>query len=109
MKHHLETEFKYKVYLDKQKRVCLLIFLLKVLSKEIENLKKEEYRSKLDDINFDELESSISKEEREKLKSNNPQTIYAASRIPGIKPSTLIYLHHLVKKKKAKIIMSNNI
>ncbi len=71
-------------------------------------MKKEEYRAKLDNIDFDELENSISKEEREKLKFNNPQTIHAASRIPGIKPTTLIYLHHLVKKKKSKNAFTEN-
>jgi NAD/FAD-utilizing enzyme apparently involved in cell division len=46
------------------------------------------------------LSQSVCPEEIEKLKTHKPTTIYAASRIPGIRPTTLIYLHQFIRKKK---------
>eukprot|EP01016_Furgasonia_blochmanni_P045164 TRINITY_DN6334_c0_g1_i2.p1 TRINITY_DN6334_c0_g1~~TRINITY_DN6334_c0_g1_i2.p1 ORF type:complete len:162 (-),score=42.30 TRINITY_DN6334_c0_g1_i2:131-616(-) len=82
---HLETECRYKVYLEKQ-------------IKEIEGMKKNQYRADISEMDFETLRDAISPEEIEKLKSHKPNTIFAASRIPGIRPTTLIYLHQFVRK-----------
>lgn len=85
IKDHVETELKYRIYLEKQK-------------KEIEKMRKDQFTTDISEIEFDNLLSSVCKEEIEKLKENKPQTIHAASRIQGIKPTTLIFLHQLVKR-----------
>jgi len=85
IKDHIETELKYGIYLEKQR-------------KEIENMRKDQFTTDISEVEFDSLGSSVCKEEIEKLKENKPQTIHAASRIQGIKPTTLIFLHHLVKR-----------
>ena len=41
-------------------------------------------------------------EEIEKLKQHRPTTIHAASRIPGIRPTTLVFLHQFVRKKNPR-------
>lgn len=85
IKEDVETELKYRLYLEKQK-------------KEIENMRKEQFTTDISEVDFDTLLNSVCKEEVEKLKEHKPQTIHAASRIQGIKPTTLIYLHQLVKR-----------
>ena len=85
VQEHVETELKYKVYLEKQR-------------KEIEHMKKDQFTTDISEVEFDSLINSICKEEIEKLKENRPQTIHAASRIQGIKPTTLIFLHHMVRR-----------
>lgn len=90
VKDHVETELKYRIYLDKQR-------------KEIENMRKDQFTIDISEIDFDSLICSVCKEDIEKLKENKPPTIFAASRIRGIKPTTLIFLHQLVKRLKQKI------
>jgi len=82
---HIETECRYKIYLTKQIR-------------EIESLKRDQYRADISNIDFDVLKHAVCPEEIEKLKSNRPTTIHAASRIPGIRPTTLIYLHQYLRR-----------
>jgi len=64
-------------------------------------LKKEQYRTDISDFDFEVLSQSVCKEEVEKLKDHRPTTIFAASRIPGIRPTTLIFLHQYVRKNSA--------
>ena len=85
IREHVETELKYNVYLEKQR-------------KEIEHMKKDQFTTDICEVEFDSLISSVCKERIEKLKENRPQTIHAASRIQGIKPTTLIFLHQRVKR-----------
>ena len=85
IKSHVEAELKYGLYLEKQR-------------KEIEYMKKDQFTTDISEVEFDSLIASVCKEEIEKLKENKPQTIHAASRIQGIKPTTLIFLHQLVKR-----------
>jgi len=71
-------------------------------------LKKEQYRTDISDFDFEVLSQSVCKEEVEKLKDHRPTTIFAASRIPGIRPTTLIFLHQHVRKnsslRQAKVV-----
>jgi len=48
------------------------------------------------------LSSHVCKEEIEKLREHRPTTIFAASRIPGVRPTTLIFLHQFVRRKSSK-------
>lgn len=63
-------------------------------------MKKEQYRTELSDLDFDELDGIITSEELLKLKENKPRTLFAASRISGIRPTTLILMHQTLKNKK---------
>lgn len=55
------------------------------------------------DIDYTHTSLSISKEEIEKLSYIRPQTIGAASRIPGIKSSTVLRLLYYIKSQKINI------
>uniref|UniRef100_A0A2H8TQN9 Protein MTO1, mitochondrial n=1 Tax=Melanaphis sacchari TaxID=742174 RepID=A0A2H8TQN9_9HEMI len=55
------------------------------------------------DIDYTHTSLSISKEEIEKLSYVRPQTIGAASRIPGIKSSTVLRLLYYIKSQKINI------
>lgn len=68
-------------------------------------MKKDQYNTTIDDVDFDSLDSMVCKEDIEKLKTNRPQTLHAASRIPGIKSTTIIFLHQMVKRSKAMLKM----
>lgn len=85
VREHVETELRYKVYLEKQRR-------------EIEQMRREQFSTDIGELRFEDMDSSICKEDVEKLKEHRPQTIHAASRIQGIKPTTLLFLHQLVKR-----------
>ena len=54
------------------------------------------------DIDYlNEISLNLSNEEREKLELAKPSTIAAASRIPGVTPSSILYLLNFVRKKNA--------
>jgi tRNA U34 5-carboxymethylaminomethyl modifying enzyme MnmG/GidA len=46
-------------------------------------------------IPYEMYEKQFTSEEYEKLMKEKPKTIFAASRISGIRPTTLLYLHYL--------------
>lgn len=64
----------------------------------MERMRREDMNSDISNIPYEQYEKQFTGEEYEKLKVNRPKTLYAASRIPGIRPSTLLYLHYLRKK-----------
>lgn len=61
-------------------------------------MKRDQYRMDISGIDLNQLGLSVCPEEVEKLRTSKPNTIFAASRIPGIRPTTLIYLHQLARK-----------
>jgi tRNA U34 5-carboxymethylaminomethyl modifying enzyme MnmG/GidA len=61
-------------------------------------MRKDQYRADISTLDFDLLRHSVCPEEVDKLRTHRPATIHAASRIPGIRPTTLIYLHQIVRK-----------
>ena len=63
-------------------------------------MRREQMNTDISQIPYEDYEKQFTGEEFEKLKFNRPKTIYAASRIPGIRPTTLLYLHYLRKKVK---------
>lgn len=61
-------------------------------------MKKEEMHGDISNLDYQKYRSQFTGEEFEKLMANRPKTIHAASRIPGIRPTTLLYLHFLKKQ-----------
>lgn len=51
------------------------------------------------DLNYDSI-STLSAETKEKLKKVNPMTLGQANRIPGIKPSDILFLNIAIEKAK---------
>lgn len=80
----LEIEAKYSAYLARQ-------------AKEIEEYRSGEGLSLPTDIDYGRI-PAISREEIEILGSHKPSTVHAASKIPGVRPSTLLQLFSIAKK-----------
>ncbi|KAL5015659.1 hypothetical protein ScPMuIL_005248 [Solemya velum] len=66
--------------------------------KEIEEIRRDEQLELPDDIDYTRL--NISQDAREKLDQARPQTIAAASRIPGLTPAAILLLLRHVKKQR---------
>lgn len=80
----VEIETKYREAVEKQ-------------TKDIQLYKKEEDMRLPLDFNYDNMEG-LSNEEKEKLRKFKPTTLAAASRIPGMTPSSLVSLLRLLKR-----------
>lgn len=66
-------------------------------------MKKNEALADISHLSYEELKPHLTLEEYELLNSKKPKTIYAASRIGGVRPTTLLYLHYMSgKKQKSK-------
>lgn len=85
----VETELKYKPFTGKMLR-------------QIEEMKKNQEFTDISNLPYEKYEDQFTGEEYEKLIQHKPKTIYAASRISGIRPTTLIYLHFLASKRRKK-------
>ncbi|XP_051853229.1 protein MTO1 homolog, mitochondrial [Antechinus flavipes] len=71
--------------------------------KEIEEIRRDEALQLPKDLDYLTIRDvSLSQEVREKLHSSRPQTIGAASRIPGITPAAIVNLLRFVKTTKHK-------
>ncbi|XP_074166596.1 5-taurinomethyluridine-[tRNA] synthase subunit MTO1, mitochondrial [Sminthopsis crassicaudata] len=71
--------------------------------KEIEEVQRDEALQLPKDLDYLTIKDvSLSQEVREKLHSSRPQTIGAASRIPGITPAAIVNLLRFVKITKHK-------
>lgn len=84
---------------DLLKSECMYATQAKQQQKEIDVFKKEQDIAIPDDVQYDQMHM-ITMEEREKLQAARPSTIYAASRISGIRSSTLVVLYQLARKKR---------
>ncbi len=82
-----EIEAIYKGYLDRQ-------------ASDIQAFRKEEAVKVPDSIDYDAI-SSLSNEIKEKLKSSRPDTLGAASRIPGVTPAAIMALMVHIRQNKA--------
>ena len=60
-------------------------------------MKKEEMFGDISGLDYGKYRGQFTGEEYEKLSQARPKTIHAASRISGIRPTTLLYLHFLKK------------
>ncbi|XP_038603784.1 protein MTO1 homolog, mitochondrial isoform X1 [Tachyglossus aculeatus] len=70
---------------------------------EIEEVRRDEALQLPEDLDYMSIQTvSLSHEVREKLNSNRPQTIGAASRIPGVTPAAIINLLRFVKSSQQK-------
>nr|XP_020641534.1 protein MTO1 homolog, mitochondrial isoform X1 [Pogona vitticeps] len=67
---------------------------------EIEEVRQDEALQLPEDLDYFKINTSLSDEVRELLDSCRPQTIGAASRIPGITPAALLNLLKFVKKSQ---------
>ncbi|CAB3371784.1 Hypothetical predicted protein [Cloeon dipterum] len=74
----------------------------KMQTAEIEAIKKEQELVIPKNFDYNMPRLSLSMEEREKLAFSQPQTIAAASRIPGVTPSAVLRLMVYVKQKGHK-------
>lgn len=85
---HVEVAVKYRGYLQRQAR-------------EVEEYKSGAAGVALPpDMAYATL-PGLSREEQEILEAHRPATVYAASRIPGIRPSTTLLLYQSVKRLAA--------
>ncbi|EGR32887.1 tRNA uridine 5-carboxymethylaminomethyl modification enzyme, putative [Ichthyophthirius multifiliis] len=111
IKNHLEAEYKYKFCLDKQAQVFFLFSFLKIkliiiyYQQEIFNLKQNEID--ISNIDYKNIKFAATQEEIELLKKFKPNTIYAASRIPGMRSSTLTFLYYQAKKHYLQDIINS--
>ena len=69
---------------------------------DILEMRKEEAFIIPTSVDYSNPAYNIGLEDQEKLKKVQPQTIAAASRIPGIRPSTLLRLMHVISKSKSQ-------
>lgn len=74
---------------------------------DMEEMRKEEAFLIPPHIDFSNPNLGIGYEDQEKMKRFQPQTIAAASRIPGIRPSTLLRLMHFISKEPHQQSLTN--
>ncbi|DAZ93284.1 TPA: LOW QUALITY PROTEIN: hypothetical protein N0F65_001123 [Lagenidium giganteum] len=77
---------------------CLYDTQLRLQKQEIDAFRKRQHVEIPSWLDYDQL-PMISNEEREKLKAAKPTTIYAASRIAGIRSATLLLLYQNAMRK----------
>ncbi|KAK3912183.1 Protein MTO1-like protein, mitochondrial [Frankliniella fusca] len=75
-------------------------YVVKRQESDMEDLRKEEAFLIPSHIDFSNPSLAIGYEDQEKMRRVQPQTIAAASRIPGIRPSTLLRLMHFISKEQ---------
>jgi tRNA U34 5-carboxymethylaminomethyl modifying enzyme MnmG/GidA len=66
--------------------------------REIKEMHKNNFHKDISDIPYELYRKQFTGEEFEKLTKEKPKTIFAASRLPGIRPTTLLYLQYLQGK-----------
>ncbi|XP_044731978.1 protein MTO1 homolog, mitochondrial [Chrysoperla carnea] len=72
-----------------------------IQAKEVEEIRRDEQLIIPENLDYADHSFNLSIEEKEKLLQIQPQTIAAASRIPGVTPSTVLRLLKYVKQKNA--------
>ncbi|KAF5307999.1 hypothetical protein FQR65_LT06567 [Abscondita terminalis] len=68
-------------------------------AEDVEEMRKDESLILPEDLDYTSSGLNLSVEEKEKLLATQPQTIGAASRVPGVTPSTILRLLRYVKNK----------
>ncbi len=66
--------------------------------REIKEMHKHNFHKDITQIPYELYQKQFTGEEFEKLTKDRPKTIFAASRLPGIRPTTLLYLQYLQVK-----------
>ncbi|XP_034251621.1 protein MTO1 homolog, mitochondrial [Thrips palmi] len=69
---------------------------------DMEDMRKEESFLIPSNVDFSDPLLGMCYEDQEKIRKVHPQTIAAASRIPGIRPSSLLRLMHFISKNETK-------
>ncbi|XP_044753242.1 protein MTO1 homolog, mitochondrial [Coccinella septempunctata] len=75
-------------------------FVSKEQMQEIELLKRDESYKLPENLDYNSSKLQLKFEEREKLAAVQPQTIAAASRIPGVTPTSIIRLLQFARKEE---------
>ncbi|KAK9890594.1 hypothetical protein WA026_011960 [Henosepilachna vigintioctopunctata] len=88
--NRLDIEATYEAYTKEQ-------------MEEVKELKKEEAMKLPENLDYNNDKLQLRMEEREKLSAVQPQTIAAASRIPGVTPSSIFKLLKYVKQEHTDI------
>ena len=65
-------------------------------------LEKLKENAKLENFDFDLLRGRITHEELDSLVKYRPKCLNSASRLPGIRPSTLMVISYLLKSKRVR-------
>lgn len=86
IKEELEITRKYEGYINIQEQTA-------------KKITKYENKQIPQDLDYDSI-STLSAETKEKLKKVNPTTLGQANRIPGIKPSDILFLNIAIEKLK---------
>lgn len=86
VKEELEITRKYEGYINIQEQTT-------------KKIAKYENKQIPQDLDYDSI-STLSAETKEKLKKVNPTTLGQANRIPGIKPSDILFLNIAIEKMK---------
>jgi tRNA uridine 5-carboxymethylaminomethyl modification enzyme len=86
IKEELEITKKYEGYINIQEQTA-------------KKIAKYENKQIPQDLDYDSI-STLSAETKEKLKKVNPTTLGQANRIPGIKPSDVLFLNIAIEKLK---------
>ena len=86
IKEELEITRKYEGYINIQEQTA-------------KKIAKYENKQIPQDLDYDSI-STLSAETKEKLKKVNPTTLGQANRIPGIKPSDILFLNIAIEKLK---------
>lgn len=95
----LENEDDAGILQELVKTECLYATQLRLQRQEIAAFRKRQHVKIPDWINYDEL-PMISNEEKEKLARAKPTTIYAASRISGVRSATLLLLYQYATRQR---------
>ena len=61
-------------------------------------MRKNNFHKDISEIPYELYKKQFTNEEFEKLTKERPKTIFSASRLPGIRPTTLLYLQYLQVK-----------
>ncbi|XP_050434948.1 protein MTO1 homolog, mitochondrial [Adelges cooleyi] len=95
--HELNGKFNCSKLKTRLKIEAIYHLSVRNQQNEIERMELDQALLLPSDIDYSEKSLSLSKEEIEKLTYIQPQTLGAASRIPGIKSSTVLRLLHFIK------------
>ncbi|XP_030076290.1 5-taurinomethyluridine-[tRNA] synthase subunit MTO1, mitochondrial [Microcaecilia unicolor] len=97
---------KCKELAERLKIEAIYEFFVALQQHEMMEVQRDEALCLPEDLDYRNLDAVLSLEVREKLALSRPQTIGAASRIPGITPAAIVNLLRFVKGYRQKIVLA---